>query len=259
MIHNFENKTVVIFGASQGIGLASAHKFCEYGAHVFLAARSLSVIEKEANRLTNLGYKASALSCDISQFKSVEACIEEATKNSNLDFVINSAGTIDPLSTLIDSDPAAWAHAVDVNVKGAYHAIRASAPVMRSQGFGTIVSLSSGAANSVLEGWSHYCSTKAAAKKLTEVANKELSQYNINVIGLSPGTVATKMMAKIRDAKINVVSNLDWSAHISPEAVAIALAYLCGPDGKKFAGTDFSLKTEEGKNLVGLNKLGAIE
>lgn len=252
MSHYLEGKTVLVFGASQGIGLATAKKFGELGARVFLAARSINTIKKHADILIKKGISATALHCDITRYESVAECVKTVLATDSLDFVVNSAGTIDPLAHLIDSDPDLWANAVDVNLKGTYHVIRACAPHMRVQGGGTIINLSSGAANSILEGWSHYCSTKAAAKKLTEVAHKELNEYKVRIIGLSPGTVATEMMKKIRDAKINVVSNLDWSTHISPESVALGIVYLCGPEGDNYSGTDFSLKTEEGRRLVGL-------
>jgi NAD(P)-dependent dehydrogenase (short-subunit alcohol dehydrogenase family) len=114
------------------------------------------------------------------------------------------------------------------------------------------IELRSGAANSALEGWSHYCSTKAASKKLTECAHKEMFDKGIRVIGLSPGTVATDMMAQIKESGVNPVSQLDWSTHIPPEWVAIAVAYLCTPESDQFLGTDFSIKTEEGRQRVGL-------
>jgi len=123
---------------------------------------------------------------------------------------------------------------------------------MLEQGGGTIINMSSGAANAPLVGWSHYCSAKAAAQMLTAAADKELSDNNIRVVGLSPGTVATPMMQKIRDAKINPVSNLDWDVHIPPEWVGEGVAFLCGNEGEEFAGTDFSLKTPEGRRRVGL-------
>ena len=85
--------------------------------------------------------------------------------------LVNNAGVIDPLTSLVDSDPALWSHAVDVNLKGVYFSMRAVLPHMIKLGSGTVVNMSSGAANSALEGWSNYCSTKAAAKKVTEVAH----------------------------------------------------------------------------------------
>ena len=71
-------------------------------------------------------------------------------------------------------------------------------------------------------------------------------------MGLSPGTVATDMMAKIKASGINMVSQLDWSSHISPEWVAEGIAYLCTPAGDNYVGTDLELRTEEARRLVGL-------
>jgi len=99
--------------------------------------------------------------------------------------------------------------------------MRAAIPQMLEQDNGVIINISSGAANSALVGWSHY-------------------------------TVATDMMKKIRDAKINPVSNLDWDSHLPPESVGEGVAFLCTEKGAEFDGTDFSLKTDEGRKLVGL-------
>jgi NAD(P)-dependent dehydrogenase (short-subunit alcohol dehydrogenase family) len=123
---------------------------------------------------------------------------------------------------------------------------------MVARGGGTIVNISSGAATSALEDWSHYCATKAAVLSLTRVADKEYREQGIRVIGLSPGTVATEMQVKIKASGINPVSQLDWSAHIPPEWVARAIAWLAGPEADAHRGTDFSLKTNEGRAAVGL-------
>jgi len=257
MINAFKDKLVIVFGASKGIGYASALRFIDLGARVVLASRNIDLLRKQTNELNNPNSLAHAVYCDVSDYTSVSDVVSYAQTLGNIDYVVNSAGTIEPLAHLIESEPLLWEQAININFKGAYNVIRACSPVMKKQGFGTIVSLSSGAANSILEGWSHYCSTKAAVKKLTEVAHKELNEYNINVIGLSPGTVATEMMERIRDADINVVSRLKWSTHIPADWAAQAITFLCGPEGKQFSGTDFSIKTEEGRKLVGLDKLGS--
>ncbi len=250
---DFSGQSALIIGASQGIGLATAQTLAAYGASVILAARSIDKIEQAAKEIGAEGNNAFAIKCDVTDYASVNKAVEFAIeKTGRLDFVVNNAGTIEPLSTLIDSDPEIWGQAADINYKGVYHGLRAAIPKMLKQNSGTIVNMSSGAANSALVGWSHYCSGKAAAKKLTEVAHKELSDTNIKVVGLSPGTVATPMMEKIRDAKINPVSNLDWNVHIPPQWVGEGVAFLCGESGAEFAGTDFSLKTKEGRMRVGL-------
>ncbi|MGB0732512.1 MAG: SDR family oxidoreductase, partial [Pontibacterium sp.] len=246
----------------RGIGLATAKHLAQLGATVVLTSRSAEELLAAVSDICESGGKAKAYVCDVASYTSVESAVNYClNQTGQIDFLINNAGVIEPLAHLVNSDPAVWSMAIDVNVKGVYHGMRAVLPHMLSAGEGVIVNMSSGAANSNLPGWSHYCSTKAAAKKLTEVAHRELEDQNIRIVGLSPGTVATDMMAKIRDAKINVVSNLDWSEHIPAEWAAKAVAFLCGPEGADFAGTDFSIKTQEGRERVGLvaKEVGAEE
>ncbi|MCR6633481.1 SDR family oxidoreductase [Devosia sp.] len=133
-----------------------------------------------------------------------------------------------------------------------YHGLRYAIPTMLAGGGGTIVNISSGAATSALEGWSHYCATKAAVLALTRVADLEYRSQGIRVVGLSPGTVATCMQEQIKASAINPVSRLEWSSHIPPQWVAQAIAWLTTKEADLFLGSDFSLKTNEGRRAVGL-------
>ena len=87
---------------------------------------------------------------------------------------------------------------------------------------------------------------------LTRCAHKEWADQGIRVVGLSPGTVATEMQESIKSSGVNPVSQLDWSAHIPPEWVGEAIAWLTTEAGRAYDGGDFSLKTDENKRLVGL-------
>ncbi|MEO1072837.1 MAG: SDR family oxidoreductase [Pseudomonadota bacterium] len=251
-------KVALVTGASQGIGLATAKKLAESGAKVVLAARRSAIIEDHAAEINANGGKAFAVQTDVTRFESVSNGVNRAIEHfGGIDILVNNAGMIDPIARIEDSDPDLWSSAVDTNVKGVYFCIKAVLPFMLKNGAGTIVNMSSGAANSALEGWSHYCSTKAAVKKLTECAHKELGDKGIRVVGLSPGTVATDMMVKIKQSGLNPVSKLDWSVHIPPEWVGEAVIFLCGDRGAPFSGSDFSIKTPEGRELVGLPVEGA--
>ncbi len=193
-----------------------------------------------------------AVQCDVTRFKDVENAVHAAQNHfGGLDILVNNAGTIEPISRLEASDPEQWSQVVDINLKGVYYGLRAAYPAMEKDG-GVIINISSGAATSALEGWSHYCATKAAVLSLTRCAYKEWNDQGIHVVGLSPGTVATDMQVAIKDSDINPVSKLDWSDHISPEWVGTAIAWLATDAGREYDGTDFSLKTEEGLKAVGL-------
>jgi len=248
-----KNKTVLITGASKGIGEAIARHCAARGANVLLAARNKAALDTIVTDIQVQGGQALAVECDVSHYDDVKRAVALAVKEyKGLDILVNNAGLIDPIAQLADSDPEAWDFVVDVNVKGVYHGLRAAIPEMLKAGGGTIINISSGAATKVLEGWSHYCSTKAAVLSLTRCTDQEYVEQGIRVIGLSPGTVATDMQKSIRASGINPVSQLEWGAHIPPEWVAEAVEYLCTEAGDEFLGKDFSLKGNEARKRMGL-------
>ena len=246
-------KAAIVTGASRGIGAATARELARNGVSVILAARSGEAIARIATEISANGGMAEAVTCDVSRWEDVAAavsCCRE--KFGRLDILVNNASVIEPIARLGDSDPADWSKAVDINFKGVYYGLRAVVPVMEAAGSGVIVNISSGAATGAMEGWSQYCSTKAAVLSLTRCADLEYRSSGIRVVGLSPGTVATDMQVAIKASGINPVSKLDWEAHIPPEWPARAVAWLCTEAARAHDGTDFSIKTEEGRRAVGL-------
>jgi len=243
-------KTVLITGASKGIGAATARIFAKSGANVALVARNRDAI---ADLAGEIGEKAIAIPCDVSRFWEVEAAVNACLKAfGSLDILIGNAGVIEPISHLSTSDPEAWGHAIDINLKGVYNGMRAAMPEMQEAGGGTIITIGSGAAHNALEGWSHYCTSKAGAAMLTMCAHKEGAEHGLRVMGLSPGTVATDMQHQIKGSGLNPVSQLDWSEHIPPEWPAKALLWMCGPNGDAHLGQEISLRDEDIRKKVGL-------
>jgi len=249
------NKTAIVTGASRGIGEAIARHLAALGWTVVLTARSTSDVQRIASDIKADGGKAIGQTLDVSDHNAVNQLVSEtAHRHGGLDLYVNNAGLIDPIARIADSDPEAWGTIVDVNLKGVYHGLRYAIPAMINSGGGTIVNISSGAANSFLEGWSHYCATKAGVLRLTGVAHKEYAAQGIRVIGLSPGTVATQMQREIAASGINPVSQIPWENHISVDWVAKAVAFLTTPEADQWLGTDFSLKTEEGRQAIGMEE-----
>lgn len=250
---DLSGKTVLITGASRGIGEAAARKAASYGANVVLVARGSGDIERIA---AEIGDKALALTCDVSDYDNVKGSIDKAVSHfGGLDVLVNNAGVIDPIARIEDTCPDAWGKVIDINIKGVYHCMQAAYPTLLKAAEGgqsIIVNISSGAAQGALEGWAHYCASKAAVASLTRCANREWNEAGVSVIGLSPGTVATGMMRSIKDSGINAVSKIDWDTHISPEWVGQAICWLTTDAAREFDGTDFTIKTDEGRKLVGL-------
>jgi 3-oxoacyl-[acyl-carrier protein] reductase len=247
---DFSGQTVLITGASRGIGAAAAKHFAADGAQVVLAARSEGKLAKLAEKI---GPKALAIACNIADFKQVQAAVDQTVAQfGRLDIVVNNAGTLLPVHRLADFEPADWDWVIDVNVKGVFYMMKAALPIMTAQGGGTILNISSGAAYGVLEGWSHYCASKAAVLQLTRSGQAEYGDQGIRCLGLSPGTVATQMQVEIKASGVNPVSQLEKSDHILASDVAQAIAYLCGPGGADYVGEDFHLREPVSRALVGL-------
>ncbi len=241
----FTGKTAVITGASRGIGEAAARELALRGVSVILAARTFSEIESHAKEIRNLGGKALAVKCDVTQYDDVDATIETCLSTfGKLDILVNNAGLIDPISRLAESDPHEWIQVVDVNYKGVYFGMRTAIPVMQHQGFGTIINISSGAAINPLDGWSHYCSSKAAVLMLTRMGHLEYAGAGIRIVGLSPGTVMTGMQISIKKSGLNPISQMDPSAHSPVDRPAKTIAWLCTTDAREFDGDDVSYRDE---------------
>lgn len=245
---NLSGKTAIVTGASRGIGAAAARRLVHAGANVALLARSEDSVQALAKEL---GEKALGIGCDVSSWANVSAAVAQCnTHFGSVDILVNNAGVIDPVARLEDADPDAWSQVVDINLKGPFYALRAALPHMKTNG-GVIVNISSGAATNALEGWSHYCATKAGLLSLTQCVHKECSEQGIRCVGLSPGTVATDMQRVIKESAMNPVSQLVWSAHVSPEIVADAVTWLCTDASSAYDGTDFTLKTEADRAALG--------
>ncbi len=247
---NLSGKTVLVTGASRGIGAEAARIFANAGANVALVARSSEAIAELAGEI---GEQAIAIPCDIARYWEVSQAVEACIKTfGGLDILINNAGVIEPVAHMAEADPEAWGQVIDINLKGVFNGFRAALPGMLENGGGTVLTIGSGAAHGPVEAWSHYCSSKAGALMLTKMADKEYRDKGIRAISLSPGTVATQMQREIKASGINPVSQLDWSDHIPPEWVAKALLWLCSPEADEHMGGEIALRDEGIRKQVGL-------
>ena len=243
-------KTVLITGASRGIGAEAARVFAAAGANVSLLARSQDEI---ANLAGEIGPRAIAVPCNVARYTEVSSAVETTVQAfGGLDVMINNAGVIEPISRLADADPDKWAQVIDINLKGVFNGMRAALPVMKRAGGGSILTISSGAAHSPIEAWSHYCASKAAVHMLTRCVDEEEAANGIRAIGLSPGTVATTMQREIKASGINPVSKLNWEDHVPADWPARALLWMCSAEADGYIGKEISLRDEAIRKAVGL-------
>jgi 3-oxoacyl-[acyl-carrier protein] reductase len=244
-MHSLAGKVVIVTGAGRGIGAAAAAALAEAGATLVLAARTAAQTDSIAEAVTSRGGTALSISCDVSDWNAVQRLTETTLRRfGKVDALVNNAGVIDPIARIADSDPRAWARSIEINLIGAYNTVRAVLPPMLAAGGGTILNVSSGAAHNPLEGWSAYCSGKAALAMLTHSIAHEYGTQGIRVFGFQPGTTDTEMQVVIRASGVNPISQIP-RANLTPVAhPAHAIVYLCTAAADDLAGKEFSLRDE---------------
>ena len=252
-MQDLAGKVAIVTGASRGIGAAAALALGEAGASVVLAARTVAQAEANARQIDAAGGKAVAMACDVSDYAACQRLVHETTRHFGPpDVLVNNAGVIEPIGMVGETDPTEWARSIEINLIGAYYAIRAVLPGMIERGRGDIINVSSGAALRPQEGWSAYCAGKAGLAMLTRSIDLEHRAAGIRVFGFQPGTTDTDMQVTIRASGINMVSKIPREQLTPVAHPARAIVYLCTREADDLAGREFSLRDDDFRRRIGL-------
>ncbi len=190
-------KVVLVTGASSGIGEATARLLAERGAKVALAARSREKLDALAAELPD----TFVITADMTREDEVRAMVAATHAHyGRLDVLINNAGQ-GYYSPVEQIDPAAYRETLELNVIGPLVAMQAAIPLMRAQGAGAIVNISSGTALGTFPGVSAYSSTKRALNGLSLTARRELENDGIIVSVMSPYRTDTEFAANVRSGE----------------------------------------------------------
>ncbi|MGE4518836.1 MAG: SDR family oxidoreductase [Desulfobacteraceae bacterium] len=227
---SLENKTALITGASRGIGEAIAHCLSENGAKVILVSRKIDALQKVENDIKQKGGHAESMACnmgEIDQIKALVASVKE--KYGTLDILVNNAAANPFFGNMIDAEEWAWDKIFDVNLKGPFFTIVEFAKLMKENGGGSIVNVSSvnGIRPAPFQGI--YSVSKSALIALTKAFAKELAPYKIRVNALLPGLTDTKFASALtqdENLKGMIVSQIPLGRVAEPEDMAGAVLYL---------------------------------
>lgn len=224
---NIINKTVLISGASSGIGEATVRELAAAGARLFIGARRTDRLEALA---AELGSSVAWHALDVTEAESFAAFAAAAEERfGRVDVLINNAGIM-PLSPLAALKQDEWARMIDVNIRGVLNGIAAVLPRFVAQGAGHVVNVASIAAHLVMPSAAVYCATKYAVWAITEGLRQEHDDIRTTII--SPGVVATELGNDISDPDIASALKSWRQKSLTPDAIARAIRYaLEQPEG----------------------------
>jgi len=184
-------KTILITGATSGIGLATAKKFANKKNQLILCGRrqhKLDEISNEISKITNV----LTLRFDVSDKKEVNKVLENIPKEfSSIDILINNAGNAHGLDTIQEGSLDDWDNMIDSNVKGLLYVSRVIIPKMIEQNSGHIINIGSLAGREVYEKGNIYCATKHAVNAISKAMRIDLNKTGIKVSEINPGLVET--------------------------------------------------------------------
>jgi NADP-dependent 3-hydroxy acid dehydrogenase YdfG len=185
--------TVLLTGASSGIGRAMAIEYAKRGAHVMAVARREPELASLCKQIEGAGGKASFMVCDVADANAAREVVQKAERElGSLDMVVANAGVGHSAhATRLTLEDVS--RTIDVNIKGAFATLLAAVPIMLAQKHGQLVGVSSLAGRRALPGGGAYCASKAALSTFLETLRIDLAPSGIKVTDVQPGFVDTPM------------------------------------------------------------------
>lgn len=231
-----KNKTALITGGANGIGLATAERFAQEGAKIILwdvADKGIEVAEQ----LKEKGYEISFRKVSVTDEDEVQQAVKEAVELlGRIDILINNAG-ITRDRTLLKMTKQDWDDVISVNLTGVFHCTQAVAPIMKAQNYGRIISASSNVAIRGNFGQTNYVATKSAIIGMTKVWALELGRYNITVNCIAPGFITTAMTEVMpEEIKKQSIAQIPLGKWGKPEDIANGYLYLASDEASFVSG-----------------------
>ena len=235
---NFDGKTVIVTGASQGIGAAIARAYATAGADVVVHYRSSKEPAEEiVNSISQNGGSAIAIAAALNEVDDVDHLFATVTNAyGNADVLINNAGSF-PNSPLLDLGLDDWQKMYADNVESTFLCTKAASNAMKNAGGGSIINIASTSALNPGADHSHYNSAKAAVVMLTQSAAQELGQYNIRVNAIAPGLVYRPgLEEQWPDGFNRYCEAAPLSCVVQPEDIANACLFLSSDKAARITG-----------------------
>jgi len=241
-----KEKVAIITGGGRGLGRASAIEMAKEGASLVILSRTLSELKETAKTIKDLGGGVLYVKADVSKPKDVEKVVDIAISQfKKIDILMNNAAIIGPVKPTFRVEKAEWDEVFNINLRGVFLFSKAVTPFMIKERRGKIINVVSGLGEIVMPPFGAYSVTKAGLIHFTRIMAEELKDYNIQVNGLDPGVMDTRMQEEIRDLGPEVLGdeiyldflNLKETGQLKlPEKVARLAVFLASETSNSFTG-----------------------
>ena len=235
-----DKPVILITGALTGIGRASANAFAKKGANIVVAGRHDEAGKTLAEELRSTGSEAEFINADVSKEDDVRALVDHTVARfGHIDVAVNNAGTEGRPSPITDQTTDNYAATFDTNVLGVILSMKHQVRVMKEQGSGSIINISSTYGHEGAAGASVYVGSKHAVEGITKSVALEVAKSGIRVNAVAPGPIDTGMLTRFTHTPENRQALIDWvpmDRAGRTEEVADAIVFIGSDDASFITG-----------------------
>ncbi len=239
-----KNKISIITGSANGIGKSIALEFAKQGSKVVVCDIDLIKAKEVSKQIKHLGGDSIAIKCDVSNKNDVRKVVKKTIKEfERIDILVNNAG-ISMMKPINETSEEEWENIININLKSVFLFSKEVSSTMIKQKKGKIININSIGGEVGILNASAYCSSKGGVVNLTKELAIELSPHNINVNGIAPGIITTKMSEEmLNDEKTRkeLLSNIPLNRFGTPEEIADAAVFLASKDSDFISGHNLAV------------------